>query len=87
MWGDLDPTPCLDPSVKDLLAGGEHLEVIVRKPRWVRVEPSCGRKTITRVTGQFALRARCLTRLRAAVLDAVIAWGPAVEEVAGAVAW
>jgi transposase len=75
--------------VKDIPAGGEGLEVIVRKPRWVCAEPACGRRTFVQVTDQLPLRARCLTRLRAAVLDAVIASGRAVDEVAAAfaVAW
>lgn len=72
--------------VKDIPAGGELLEVVVRKPRWVCAEPACGRKTFVQVTDQLPSRARCLTRLKAAVLDAVIASGRAVQEVAGAFA-
>jgi len=75
--------------VKDIPAGGEHVEVVVKKPRWVCAEQACGRKTFVQVTDQLPFRARCLTRLRAAVLDAVVASGRAVDEVAGtfAVAW
>jgi transposase len=75
--------------VKDIPAGGEVVEVVVRKPRWLCVEPACGRRTFVQVTDQLPFRARCLTRLRAAVLDAVVASGRAVDEVASAfaVAW
>ena len=75
--------------VKDIPAGGELLEVVVRKPRWVCAEAACGRRTFVQVTDQLPFRSRCLTRLKAAVLDAVIASGRAVEEVASAfaVAW
>jgi transposase len=59
------------------------------KPRWVCAEEACGRKTFVQVTDQLPARARCLTRLRAAVLEAVIGSGRAVEEIASAfaVAW
>jgi transposase len=75
--------------VKDIPTGGELLECVVRKPRWVCAEQACGRKTFVQVTDQLPSRARCLTRLRAAVLEAVVASGRAVEEVASAfaVAW
>jgi len=79
--------------VKDLPAGGTGLEaiveVIVRKPRWVCAEQACDRRTFVQVTDQLPFRARCVTRLRAAVLDAVVASGRAVDEVAAAfgVAW
>ena len=75
--------------VKDIPAGGEVLEVVVKKPRWLCAEPACARGTFVQVTDQLPFRARCLTRLRAAVLEAVIASGRAVDEVAGAfaVAW
>ncbi len=79
--------------VKDLPVGGTGVgdlaEVVVRKPRWVCAEPRCARRTFTQVTDQLPFRARCLTRLRAAVLDAVVASGRAVDEVAGAfgLAW
>lgn len=75
--------------VKDIPAGADQVEVVVRKPRWLCAEPACGRRTFVQVTGQLPFRARCLTRLRAAVLEAVIASGRAVDEVASAfaVAW
>jgi transposase len=81
--------------VKDVGAGGDgtqgsgRVEVVVRKPRMVCAEAACGRQTFTQVTDQLPSRARCLTRLRTAVLAAVVASGRAVEEVAAAfgVAW
>jgi transposase len=55
----------------------------------VCAEQACGRRTFTQATDQLRARARCLTRLKAAVLGAVIGSGRAVEEVAAAfaVAW
>jgi len=81
--------------VKDIGAGGDgsraggRVEVVVTKPRMVCAERACGRRTFTQVTDQLPARARCLTRLRTAILDAVIASGRAVEEVAASfgVAW
>jgi len=75
--------------VRDIPVGGEPVEVVVRKPRMVCSEPRCTRKTFTQVTDQLPARARCLTRLRETVLDAVIGSGRAVAEVASAfgVAW
>jgi transposase len=81
--------------VKDIGAGGDgtpaggRVEVVVRKPRMVCAEPACGRRTFTAVTDQLPARARCLTRLRTAILHAVVASGRAADEVAAAfgVAW
>lgn len=81
--------------VKDIGAGGDgspaggRVEVVVRKPRMVCVEAACGRRTFTPVTDQLPARARCLTRLRTAILHALVGSGRAVEEVAAAfgVAW
>jgi transposase len=81
--------------VKDIGAGGDgtpaggRVEVVVRKPRMVCAEPACNRKTFVQVTDQLPARARCLTRLRTAILHAVVGSGRAVEEVAAAfgVAW
>lgn len=75
--------------VKDIPAGGELVEVVVKKPRWRCAELACARKTFVQVTDQLPFRARCLTRLRVAVLEAVVASGRAVDEVASsfAVAW
>ena len=63
--------------------------MVVRKPRLVCAEPACARRTFTLATGQLPTRARCTTRLRTAVLAAVIDSGRAVAEVAGdyGVAW
>lgn len=81
--------------VKDIGSGGDGtiaggwLEVVVRKPRMVCAEASCARKTFTQVTDQLPFRARCLTRLRTAILHALVGSGRAVDEVAAAfgVAW
>jgi hypothetical protein len=56
--------------------------VVVRKPRLVCVEPACGRRTFTPATEQLPARARCTTRLKTALLAAVIDSGRAVAEVA-----
>src|SRR5512132_2457361 len=68
-------------------AGG--IELVVRKTRMVCAEAACPRRTFTPATGQLQARARCTTRLRTAVLAAVIDSGRAISEVAGAfgVAW
>ncbi len=75
--------------VKDIPTGGEFVEVVVRKPRLVCVETECSRRTFTQRTEQLPARARCLTRLRQTLLDAVIASGRCVQEVATAheVSW
>lgn len=81
--------------VKDIGAGGDgtmaggRVEVVVRKPRMVCVEPACGRRTFVQTTDQLPLRSRCLTRLRTALLHAVVVSGRAADEVAAAfgVAW
>jgi transposase len=74
--------------VRDVPHAG-RVEVVVRKPRLVCAEPACGRRTFTPATPELPARARCTTRLRTAVLGAVIDSGRAVCEVAGAfgVAW
>jgi transposase len=74
--------------VRDIPYAGQ-IEVVVRKPRLVCAEPACGRRTFTPVSEQLPARARCTTRLRTAVLDAVIDSGRAVAEVAAdyGVAW
>jgi transposase len=76
--------------VKDInVGGGGVAEVVVRKPRWRCAEPACPRTTFTQVTDQLPTRARCSTRLREAVLEAVVGSGRAVSEVAASfkVAW
>jgi transposase len=65
------------------------VEVVVRKPRLVCAESACARRTFIPATDQLPLRARCTTRLRTALLAAVIDSGRAVAEVAAdfRVAW
>ncbi len=48
--------------VKNIPAGGDLLEVVVKKPRWRCAEPACGRRTFVQVTYQLPFRARCLTQ-------------------------
>jgi transposase len=75
-------------SVRDVPHAG-RVEVAIRKPRLVCAELACPRRTFTPTTAELPVRARCTTRLRTAVLDAVIDSGRAVSEVAAAhgVAW
>ena len=75
--------------VKDIDAGAAPVEVVIRKPRWVCAERACSNRTFTQVTEQLPARARCVTRLRDALLDAVLNAGRAVDEIAAAhgVAW
>ena len=74
--------------VRDVPHAG-RVEVVVVKPRLVCVEPACPRRTFTSATEELPARARCTTRLRTALLEAVIDSGRAVAEVAAAhrVAW
>ncbi len=74
--------------VRDVPHAG-RVEVVVRKPRLVCAEVVSPRRTFTPATAQLPARARCTTRLRSAVLDAVIDSGRAVAGVARAfgVAW
>jgi transposase len=74
--------------VRDIPHAGQVV-VVVRKPRLVCTEPACGRRTFTTATEQLPVRARCTTRLKTALLDAVIGSGRAVSEVAAdlGVAW
>lgn len=67
--------------VKDVAVGQDRPVVVVRKPRLVCAEIACGRRTFTQLSDQLPFRARCLTRLRAAAAEAVIASGRAVDEV------
>jgi transposase len=69
--------------VKDVPAGGDVVQVVVRKPRLVCQQPACPRVTFTQISEQLPLRARCLSRLRTEVADAVICSGRSVHEVAG----
>lgn len=54
--------------VKDIPHAGQ-VEVVVVKPWLVCVEPGCPRRTFTQANPELPLRARCMTRLRAAVID------------------
>jgi transposase len=74
--------------VRDIAHAG-RVEVVVRKPRLVCAEPACGRRTFTPTSEQLPARARCTTRLKTALLSAVIDSGRAVAEVAAdhGVAW
>ena len=76
-------------SVKDIPVGGTCLEVIVVKPRFVCAETACPRRTFTQATEQLPARARCTTRLKEAVVAAVLDSGRATAEVAAdhGVAW
>ncbi len=77
-----------DQRVRDIPQAG-RVEVVVRKARLVCGEPLCPRRTFAPATAELPARARCTTRLRTAVLDAVVDSGRAVAEVAKAygVAW
>jgi transposase len=74
--------------VRDVPHAG-RMEVVVRKARLVCAEPLCQRRTFAPATGQLPSRSRCTTRLKTAVLGAVIDSGRAVAEVAAehGVAW
>jgi len=67
--------------VKDMPHAG-RLELVVGKPRLVCGERACPRKTFIQTTGELPLRARCTTRLRTALLSAVIDQGQPVDQVA-----
>lgn len=74
--------------VRDVPHAG-RVEVMIRKPRLLCAEPLCRRRTFTPATDQLPPRARCTTRLRTALLAAVVDSGRAVAEVAAdhGVAW
>jgi transposase len=74
--------------VRDVPHAG-RVQVVVRKPRLVCAESACDRRTFTPATEQLPARARSTTRLKTAVLNAVIDSGRAVAEVAAdyGVAW
>lgn len=74
--------------VKDIdHAGG--IELVVVKPRLVCAQEACWRRTFTPSTSELPSRARCTSRLRRAVLTAVIDQGQPVDQVARThgVAW
>jgi transposase len=69
--------------VRDVPHAG-RVELLVRKPRLVCREPACSRRTFVSATDELPARARCTSRLRVALLDAVVDSGRAVAEVAAA---
>jgi hypothetical protein len=60
------------------------VEVVLVRRRFACTEPLCAKRTFVEVTDEVPLRARVSTRLRAVVLEAVVAAGRVVAEVAGA---
>ena len=74
--------------VKDIPHGG-GIELIVVKPRLVCAEEACSRRTFTHATAELPVRARCTSRLRRGLLEAVIDHGRPVAAVAASfgVAW
>jgi transposase len=74
--------------VKDVPHAGPA-EVVVVKPRLVCAERACSRRTFTDSTAELPLRARCTSRLRQALLTAVVDQGQPVDQVARnhGVAW
>ncbi|MDN5570918.1 MAG: transposase [Propionibacteriaceae bacterium] len=74
--------------VKDIPHAGS-IEVIVVKPRLVCAEGACSRRTFTQATAELPVRARCTSRLRRGLLEAVIDHGRPVAAVAASfgVAW
>jgi transposase len=72
--------------VRDIPYAGQ-LEVVVRKPRLVCAEPECPRGRFTPGTEQLPVRGRCTTRVKMALLSAVIDSGRAVAEVAADHGW
>ena len=67
----------------------DGVELILVKPRLVCGERACPRRTFTQTTPELPLRARCTSRLRRGVLEAVIDHGrPVAGVVAGfGIAW
>lgn len=72
------PTQC----VKDVACGGERLEVVVRKRRYVCRERLCQRRSFTEETEQLPARARVTTRLTERVITACRAEPRAVSRIA-----
>lgn len=75
--------------VKDVACGGERLDVLVRKRRYVCREPLCARRSFTEETEQLPARARVTTRLVERVISACRSEPRAVSRVAdeAALAW
>lgn len=74
--------------MKDIPHAGD-VELVVVKPRLVCGESACSRRTFTQTTGEVPFRTRCTSRLRQALLTAVIDQGQSVDQVARThgVAW
>lgn len=68
--------------IKDIPVGGDRLEVVVVKPRYLCAESTCNRRTFTQTTGQLPPRARCTTRLKETIAAAVLDSKRAASEVA-----
>ena len=68
--------------VKDVSCGGDRLDVLVRKRRYVCAESDCPRRTFTEQTDQLPARARVTTRLAEHVIGACRAEPRAVSRVA-----
>ena len=60
--------------VKDVPHAG-HLDLVVVKLRLVWAEGACTRRAFSRTTSELPLRARCSSRLRRGLLEAVIDHG------------
>lgn len=67
--------------VKDVPVAGE-VELVVVKPRLVCMEKACSRRTFTPETTELPRRARCTSRLRRGLLEAVIDHGRCIDQVA-----
>lgn len=67
--------------VRDIDHAG-RIELVVLKPRLVCAEAACPRRTFTQTSAELPLRSRCTTRLRTAMLEAVIDHGRPVAAVA-----
>lgn len=68
--------------VKDLPAGGDDLQVLVRKRRMACHEPACVRRSFVQTTEQLPFRARITTRLSQRLVDAMSSELRAVSRVA-----
>lgn len=75
--------------VKDLPAGGEDLQVLVRKRRMACLELACERRSFVQTTEQLPFRARITTRLSQQLVDEMSCELRAVSRVAAAhgVSW
>ena len=67
--------------LRDVPVAG-RVEVVLVRRRFACVEAACPRRTFAEATDEVPLRARTTTRLRVALLDAVVRAGRVVSEVA-----